>query len=363
MATSNRYAKLAVDEDDDILSDSSGGASPAPRSPSPLAASGGIELAPVVAPAAAVTTAPGPAPSTIGPTGVRIRTASATSAAGLGIDDDLGFSADGCDEVRVDVASPVQHPVPPPDGCAVFCCCAGSRSQRITVCVGWTCVALMLTVVALVSVALVSRAGDEQLFERVMLVFEDSNCTYSGNGTFFLDVPDAEARPLDLRTPEEELLGTLFCRLVNHSTPLMGDILRGAHMEVHNDGGWYYDVFTRLKGAYPRTSSHNSILQQYGVPEGSTLETLLTGQHRGRPAGQPSVTWFQLEGAAWDPFRHPATSVVHMLNYFQYIITGLNIGPLGDSKYTERNPLVIPYAPLPAKYVHMAPQPIPADTF
>ena len=221
----------------------------------------------------------------------------------------------------------------------------------------------MLTVVALVSVALVSRAGDEQLFERVMLVFEDSNCTYSGNGTFFLDVPDAEARPLDLRTPEEELLGTLFCRLVNHSTPLMGDILRGAHMEVHNDGGWYYDVFIRLKGAYPRTSSHNSILQQYGVPEGSTLETLLTGQHRGRPAGQPSVTWFQLEGAAWDPFRHPATSVVHMLNYFQYIITGLNIGPLGDSKYTERNPLVIPYAPLPAKYVHMAPQPIPPDTF
>ena len=78
------------------------------------------------------------------------------------------------------------------------------------------------------------------------------------------------------------------------------------------------------------------------MPEGSTLETLLTGEHHSVETGRPDSTWFQLEGSQWNPWHHPWASLIHIVNYLEYVVTQRNIGPLGDSPYTEWNPLVLP---------------------
>jgi len=291
----------------------------------------------------------------------------------------------------LEIAGPLSHPRPPP--------ASACSQQRMCPCVKrccvWCCALLLVLCVVLSIAGYQSRVEAHSKFNDVMAIFSDSNCTFAGNGTYILEVPEREAVPLDLCHPEELLLGTLFCRLLNHSHAQMGDILkcvelaasvgatthshlkltsyvslcvafllcgvcafllpldcaplpatRGAHTVVDNDGGWYHDFFTRLKGAYPRMSSHVSVLQQYGVPEGSTLETLLTGGLRASSAESGGVeTWFQLEGAQWNPFHRPWQSVLHMLNYVQYKLTGRNVGPLGTSKYTDRDPLVVPFTP------------------
>lgn len=84
-------------------------------------------------------------------------------------------------------------------------------------------------------------------------------------------------------------------------------------------------------------SSHHSIVPMYGVPEGSVLRTMLTGRNR------DGDTWFQFEGANWNPFGRPLESVMHAINYVQYMVTAKQVGPLGASIFTDQNPLRVAF--------------------
>ncbi|CAM9725407.1 unnamed protein product [Phaeothamnion confervicola] len=115
--------------------------------------------------------------------------------------------------------------------------------------------------------------------------------------------------------------------------PILDEMLRGANVVVEGDDGWFYGWFAGLADAYKRRSSHRSTGPTYGVPEGAVLKTLLTGTDSFRD------TWFQLEGANWAPFTHPLDSVLHAINYVEYMLGGRQIGPLGSSRHVDSRPL------------------------
>ncbi len=58
---------------------------------------------------------------------------------------------------------------------------------------------------------------------------------------------------------------------------MMLEILRGAHVVVFGDRGWFHDWFSDMKGAFLRSSSHYSPVEPVGVPEGHLLKALLSG--------------------------------------------------------------------------------------
>jgi hypothetical protein len=182
----------------------------------------------------------------------------------------------------------------------------------------------------------------------------------------------------------------LAVKLCRKSRRLLREIFCGAHVQVHydrvpvNQRGWYYKLFKELVDAYPRCaprfcwrwpvvaheqrggrrrSSHTSSNTQYGLPAGELLQTLLLGEIESSDVQlwvrrQPTLaspgcaahtvglaqgpdSWFQLEGAEWDPLHHPVRSLVHIINYFEYKATGRQIGPLCTSRHTDAYPIVM----------------------
>ncbi len=134
---------------------------------------------------------------------------------------------------------------------------------------------------------------------------------------------------------EVSLLGTMFVDISDRNITLFMNILQGAHVVMINDHSEYYQRFKHMVHAYTRPSSHYSKVQQYAIPQGTILTTLLTG------TTASNETWFQFEGASWDPFRHPMESLIHILNYVEYVLLNEQIGPLGMSKNTDKHPLKI----------------------
>eukprot|EP01006_Ploeotia_vitrea_P036036 TRINITY_DN65959_c5_g3_i1.p1 TRINITY_DN65959_c5_g3~~TRINITY_DN65959_c5_g3_i1.p1 ORF type:complete len:599 (+),score=240.77 TRINITY_DN65959_c5_g3_i1:2-1798(+) len=160
------------------------------------------------------------------------------------------------------------------------------------------------------------------------------------NETYTMQVQQAsQADEYDLHPSEALFLGTVHIRVLNRSMPLMKEVLCGAHIvvdyshEPDSCRGWFYTFLTHMHDSYRRRSSHSSTRPQFGVPEGTVLQTLLIGEG-GRAAREN--TWFQLEGSQWHPMRHPFQSVVHAMNYVQYKLTDRQVGPLGTSYYTDR---------------------------
>ncbi|KAM3576140.1 hypothetical protein VYU27_002016 [Nannochloropsis oceanica] len=175
--------------------------------------------------------------------------------------------------------------------------------------------------------------------------------------TYKMNVSEHEAKAIDLDPYDQELLGTIMVRICNcgcarqdnlnssssspsppspprvDSLTLMSEILRGAHIVVEEDRGAFYSWFTHMQDSYRRTSSHRSIVPMYGIDEGSVLRTILTGR-----TGD-GHTWFQFEGAGWEPFKKPFESFLHAVNYVQYRVTGKQVGPLGVSAFTDRRPI------------------------
>jgi hypothetical protein len=100
------------------------------------------------------------------------------------------------------------------------------------------------------------------------------------------------------------------------------EILRGAHLRIH-DSGALYDAWKGLHGADTRGSSHKSDAPQYHV-DGPLVHTVLFGRLDGR-------TWVQLEGRP--------VGIGHLIDYFRYRITHKNQGPYGASEYRESRPL------------------------
>ncbi|CAM9496611.1 unnamed protein product [Hapterophycus canaliculatus] len=54
-------------------------------------------------------------------------------------------------------------------------------------------------------------------------------------------------------------------------------------------------------------------------------------------------SWFQLEGAAWRPFRHPIDAVRHGFNFMQYKLRQSQVGPLGKSSHTDLQPMMVTF--------------------
>jgi len=113
----------------------------------------------------------------------------------------------------------------------------------------------------------------------------------------------------------------------------MRAILSGAHVQFLDPEGGFHHFLISRRGAYPRISSHPSTSEQYGVKEGRILQTILIGTN------SDNRTWFQLEGAPWDPHGSIGNIINHSLDAVIYFITRRNIGPLGTTSYTDKNPL------------------------
>jgi len=235
-------------------------------------------------------------------------------------------------------------------------CCRG---------LGWTLFILMLTVFILLFAACVIRAAARHNLSNIVDLLETRGVNYTAStGVYTLVVTPQEESKFDLHHIECSLLGTIYVRLCNRDMGLMREILCGANVVVSHDHAWYYNTFGSFREAYHRISSHYSLVPQYGVPEGQILKTLLTGQ---RPDSVAEIrgtgdTWFQFEGAEWNPAHNPSDSFIHMLNYLQYKLTNRNVGPLGSSSHTDKNPIVLPFTAAPMPNPTPIPKPPPSTS-
>jgi len=174
-----------------------------------------------------------------------------------------------------------------------------------------------------------------------------------------LRVTDEQITRFDLHPRDQMLLGTLMARLCHcvcsehvhlhngrralricrreRDSHFMREALKGAHIVIKGDEGWFYNWLISSNDAHSRISSHHSKETQYGLHEGKYLKTILTGQT------ETSDSWFQFERSDWDPFQSPLDSIVHALCWIQYKITGWQVGPLGFSRYVDSDPLVVVY--------------------
>lgn len=131
-------------------------------------------------------------------------------------------------------------------------------------------------------------------------------------------------------TPDEvDILARLF--EPPESWKFAGQIFRGAHVRIY-DKGARYDDWKTLPTAGTRSSSHQSVGDQYHV-DGPLTHTILFGKFSG-------WTWLQLEN---HPIQDVVSFVGHMVDYINYKRSGDNQGPYGSSPHAEHsNPLVIP---------------------
>lgn len=162
-------------------------------------------------------------------------------------------------------------------------------------------------------------------------------CEHKATDSCMLELSPRDSTKFDLHPAENSLFGFLFAQVARRDRTVMSEVLQGAHLVLPLDqgpSGDYYDFLRRLPGAHERISSHQSDRTQYGIPEGSVVSTLLIGSVQGR-------VWLQLEGSVWDPFHVPLSSVCHVIDYIQYKLTGRNVGPLGSSSHTDKNPLLV----------------------
>lgn len=158
-------------------------------------------------------------------------------------------------------------------------------------------------------------------------------CYDDTSGTCAVELDPKAAARFDLHELENPLLGFLYAQVVNKNRGEMAQILQGAHVCVTDTEGSFYDFFKHLPGVWTRISSHQSDREQFGIPEGRVISTVLVGTLN-------NSTWFQLEADPWDPRHNFRGSFFHVLDYLEYRFTGRNIGPLGTSSSTDRRPLV-----------------------
>mmetsp|Transcript_41209 Transcript_41209/g.92957 ORF Transcript_41209/g.92957 Transcript_41209/m.92957 type:complete len:304 (+) Transcript_41209:108-1019(+) len=138
----------------------------------------------------------------------------------------------------------------------------------------------------------------------------------------------------DLHEPEALLLGFLFDQALRGNLDETAEVLSGAHMVLEDADGSAYGFLTTLPGAHRRISSHASTREQYGIPEGRVLSSLLVGTIQ-------NMTWLQLEGSPWNPWHDPWRSLGHILDFLEYVILQRNVGPLGTSRATDKMPILM----------------------
>jgi len=201
------------------------------------------------------------------------------------------------------------------------------------------CLAMVVSMCILILFSMMQRMASQTTLHDLMSALLKAEFEQDMVLEGVVDMHGHHLSALGVLPVERKILGTLYTQLLNKRVKFLVEIMKGAHVIVEQDDGWYYDKFRNLSSStYARISSHFSSEQQYAIPQGYMLDTLLTG----KTSGQDS--WFQLEGANWDPFYRPFDSFVHVLNYIEYRIRGVQIGPLGTSVHTDKNPLRIPFS-------------------
>ena len=114
------------------------------------------------------------------------------------------------------------------------------------------------------------------------------------------------------------------------------EMMKGAYVILNCDHGHYYINLKKYKDNFRDTSSsHKSCNKQYEIR--LTNKELSPVMLVGTTLRNSCIcTWFQIE----------KTSVisnlsVHLIDYLTYLFLDRNIGPLGNSFFTEKNPLLI----------------------
>lgn len=149
------------------------------------------------------------------------------------------------------------------------------------------------------------------------------------------------ATTFDLHPAENALFGFIYAQVTNRSHSDMSEILGGAFVKFPDPNGCAHKFLITLPGHYKRISSHFSSTDQYGIKEGKVIDTILIG------TSTDNVTWFQLEGAAFDGMHDISQSWKHTLDTILYVVTRRQMGPLGTSAHTEKQPLHMPTPSVP----------------
>lgn len=202
---------------------------------------------------------------------------------------------------------------------------------------------MFLVLVGALVARIVVRNNEVKEFRAPFLAALDSSpvCTLLSssaqgpcNGTCAVELDNSNSQEFDLHPAENVLFGFIYEQLVRRSHSDMAEIVGGAHVQFLDPTGCAHKFLTSLPGAYKRISSHPSTSAQYGIKEGRVLQTILIGTNPNH------MTWFQLEGSAWDP-HDLVKAINHSLDTIIYLITRRQMGPLGTSVHTDKNPLRI----------------------
>jgi len=204
------------------------------------------------------------------------------------------------------------------------------------------CGLLLLLLAVAIVISLCRRRDRARMLNPLLDTLNSSDaCFQGGTDSCAVEFAPAPAHRFHLHPAENPLLGFLFHELLARDLGKMREILSGANFISQDANRTFYRFFKNLPGAYSRISSHRSTLAQYGVPEGAVLVTLLIGYVPCPHQPEQNCTWAQFEGSGWDPLHRPIEAVGHVLDYFHYRLCHCNVGPLGTSRHTDANPLII----------------------
>ena len=106
------------------------------------------------------------------------------------------------------------------------------------------------------------------------------------------------------------------------------EIFKGAHVHLEDNKEIYKILSLECDS---RISSHPSLDTQIHKSEGFYGEFLLGTWKKG--------TWFQLEKSPFNAIN-PLSYITHGFDFLCYRITGMNVGPYGLSRHTDKNPMV-----------------------
>eukprot|EP00746_Dinoflagellata_sp_MGD_P026672 gnl/MRDRNA2_/MRDRNA2_162855_c0_seq1.p1 gnl/MRDRNA2_/MRDRNA2_162855_c0~~gnl/MRDRNA2_/MRDRNA2_162855_c0_seq1.p1 ORF type:complete len:324 (+),score=12.79 gnl/MRDRNA2_/MRDRNA2_162855_c0_seq1:33-974(+) len=231
------------------------------------------------------------------------------------------------------------------EGTSVGQFCARQKQTRCCRCCCCFTSCLLVILLICIILSVVRRNRRIKMLDPLLDALERSPfCNEDGIITCVLNVGLAGDK-FQLHPAENPLFGFLYGQLLHQNSVHLKDALFGAYVLFPDPDRRYYRFLSTLPDAHKRISSHQSSSIQYGIPEGQYLSAILIGtidcpSNAGAPANSP-CTWLQFEGSEWQPLRDPVGAVGHSLDYLRHLACGCNIGPLGQSNYTDHTPLVV----------------------
>lgn len=135
---------------------------------------------------------------------------------------------------------------------------------------------------------------------------------------------------------DEAVILTDIMQLTANKPSSLRDILKGAHVRLKDDG-FLFSKWEALPEARNRISSHPSIdgIDQYGISGPITHEVLFGIVE----VDGELMTFFQLENTPWSAGWW--NRIGHSIDAVNYLLTGFNIGPYGNSFYVDKTPLML----------------------